>query len=57
MATGDSIPIVDFEVVFSRDDLSTCPQVQQLHQAFTEVGFVFIKNHGIDQMLVSLSEP
>ena len=58
MASGDSIPVVDFAGLLSRDDLSrddlsTCPQVQQLHHAFSQVGFVFIKNHGIDKKLVS----
>lgn len=52
MATEDSIPVVDFKGVSSCQDLATCPQVQQLHSAFTKVGFVFIKNHGIDRKLV-----
>lgn len=53
MASGDFIPVVDFEGVLSCSDLSTCAQVQQLHTAFTQVGFVFIKNHGIHKELVS----
>ena len=53
MASGDSIPVVDFAGLLSRDDLSTCSQVQQLHHAFSQVGFVFIENHGIDKKLVS----
>lgn len=53
MATEDSVPVVDFKNVFSCQDLSTRPEVQELHHAFTKVGFVYIKNHGIDQKLVS----
>ena len=53
MATKAAIPVVDWSEVPSNSDLSTSSQVQQLHSAFTKVGFVFLKNHGIDQKLVS----
>ena len=52
MAAGDTIPVVDLEGVSTCSDLSTCPQVGEIHSAFTRVGFVFIKNHGIDKKLV-----
>lgn len=29
--------------------------VKELHNAFSTVGFVYLKNHGIDQKLVTLS--
>jgi isopenicillin N synthase-like dioxygenase len=47
-----SIPVVDFEGVSSTLELSSCPQVEQIHSAFSTVGFVFIKNHGIPRKLV-----
>lgn len=52
MAAGDSIPVVDIEGVSTCSDLSTCPQVGEIHSAFTKVGFVFIKNHGINKKLI-----
>ena len=49
-----SIPVVDIAEVLSRSEgLDGCDAVQELHSAFTTVGFVFIKNHGIDKKLVS----
>ena len=33
-------------------DLSTCPQVKEVHSAFSTVGFVFLKNHGVERKLV-----
>ena len=53
MATEGFIPVVDFKDVLSSDDLSACPQVQEIHHAFSKVGFVFLTNHGIDKELVS----
>ena len=47
-----SIPVVDFDGVYSSTDLSSCPQVEEIHSAFTTIGFVFIKNHGIERKLV-----
>ena len=48
-----SIPVVDFEKVLSCSDcLASCDAVQELHSAFTTVGFVFIRNHGIDRRMV-----
>ena len=49
-----SIPVVDIAEVLSRSEgLDGCDAVQELHSAFTTVGFVFIKNYGIDKKLVS----
>ena len=48
-----SIPVVDIVEVLSRsEELDSCDAVQELHSAFTTVGFVFIRNHGIDKKLV-----
>ena len=49
-----SIPVVDIaEVLSSSEGLDSCDAVEELHSAFTTVGFVFIRNHGIDKKLVS----
>ena len=42
-----AVPVVDFKGVFFSPDVSNCPQVKEIHSAFTTVGFVFITNHGI----------
>ena len=55
MATGDSIPIVDFKNIPRDSTLNVSSHaelVKQLHSAFSKVGFVFIKNHGIERDLV-----
>ena len=52
MSSDGDIPVVDFEGVFSSSDISALPQLQQLHSALSGVGFVFIKNHGINMKLV-----
>ena len=58
MATGNrQIPVVDIKDINSNPDLSQCPQVEEINSAFTSVGFVFIKNHGIDRKLVSGGGP
>ena len=50
-----AIPVVDLhEVLLSGADLGSCPQVEQLNSAFSTIGFVFIKNHGIPRKLVDL---
>ena len=54
MALLNEIPVVSFQEFLLAEDLSTCPQVQELHKAFTQVGFVCLKNHGIDMEIVSL---
>ena len=58
MATQSrQIPVVDIKDIKSNSDLSQCPQVEEINSAFTSVGFVFIKNHGIDRKLVSGGNP
>ena len=47
-----AIPVVDLEGVFSVAELASCPQVDQIHSAFSTVGFVFVKNHGIARKTV-----
>ena len=52
------IPVVDFASVLTvsggeqREERNGV--IQELHSAFTTVGFVFIKNHGISEALVDL---
>lgn len=53
MAAQDFIPVVDFQRVLSTEDLANCPQVLEIHSAFSQVGFVFLKNHGIKKQLVT----
>lgn len=48
-----SIPVVDFNDVLSCTDLSSCQQVEEIHAAFTTIGYIFVKNHGIDGKLVT----
>ena len=52
MSLEKSIPVVNFKDIFSSTNLTNCPQVKEIHSAFTSVGFVFVKNHGIDRKLV-----
>ena len=53
MAAVNGIPVVDFQKVRDTEDVSRCPQVAELHAAFSQVGFVFLTNHGIKTELVS----
>ena len=46
-----SIPVVDLSSASSAVEGSD-PVVQQIHDAFTTVGFVFITGHGIPRELV-----
>ena len=53
MAVAQSIPVVDFKGLSTDSEVSSLTElVQQLHSAFSKVGFVFIKNHGIERDLV-----
>ena len=52
MAGQDDIPVVDFQEVWDSEDLSKCPQVLELHNAFTDMGVVYLKNSGIKMDLV-----
>ena len=57
MATSRSIPVVDFQQLspWPGEDVSLAdsPTVQELHTAFSTVGFVLLTNHGIGRNLVS----
>ncbi len=53
MVSSTIIPVVDFEGISSNTNLSSAPQIQQLNSAFTDVGAVYIRNHGIDKKLVN----
>ncbi len=49
----EAIPIIDFSDILSGSkDLGSCPQVKELNSALSTVGFVFLKNHGIDKEMV-----
>lgn len=53
----DSIPVVSFDGLLTAEQsrpLGSCPQVEQIHEAFSSVGYVFIKDHGIQKAVVSL---
>jgi isopenicillin N synthase-like dioxygenase len=48
----ESIPLIDFAPM-SKDDVSDRQRVaDQIRQACLEVGFFYIKNHGVDQAIV-----
>ncbi|XP_065899340.1 uncharacterized protein [Dysidea avara] len=46
------LPVIDFSV---GDVCSNDRVISQLHEAFTHTGFVFIKNHGIEQQKINLA--
>ncbi len=48
-----AIPVVDFQALSEKGVTPDLPVVEELHSAFSTVGFVFITNHGIDRKLVS----
>ncbi len=50
-----AIPVVDFQALSAAEKGVTpdLPVIEELHSAFSTVGFVFITNHGIDRKLVS----
>ena len=55
MAVNKAIPVVNFRELSSPGqdvDLADSPTVQELHTAFSTVGFVFLTNHGIGRKLV-----
>lgn len=54
------IPVVDFSAMsltnkepLRENDESIKKLADQIHQAFSTIGFVYLKNHGIPQELVS----
>ena len=57
MAVEDFIPVVDFSEVLAAKgpELANLPAVLELHSAFSQVGFVFLKNHGIKRELVMMN--
>lgn len=53
MAANNNIPIVDLGGLPELGaDRSPGDVVQQLDEAFSTVGFVYLKNHGVDQSKV-----
>lgn len=56
----EGIPVVDFSVMslenknpLSEDDPAIRDLADQVYQAFSTIGFVYLKNHGIAQEMVS----
>ena len=49
---ADCIPVVDLKNLLSQDGHATCLEVQKLDSAFSSMGCVFLKNHGISLDLV-----
>ena len=48
------VPVIDFADVYSNPDIASAPQVEQFRSAFTDIGFAYIRNHGIDPHLVKI---
>lgn len=60
METVSGIPVVDFsamsvehETLPSSTDEKVQAVAKQIHEAFSTVGFVYLKNHGITQDTVT----
>ena len=58
--TVDGIPLVDFSAMslenknpLSEDDPTIRDLADQVYQAFSTIGFVYLRNHGIPQEMVS----
>jgi len=56
----DGIPVVDFSAMslenknpLSEDDPTIRDLADQVYQAFSTIGFVYLRNHGIPQEMVS----
>jgi len=56
----DGIPVVDFSAMslenknpLSEDDPAIRDLADQVYQAFSTIGFVYLRNHGIPQEMVS----
>ncbi len=53
MKTSTSgIPIVDLQAEGFADELMADGQVQKLYKAFKDIGFVYVKGHGIPDEVV-----
>ena len=55
----DGIPVVDFSAMslenknpLSEDDATIRDLADQVYQAFSTIGFVYLRNHGIPQEMV-----
>lgn len=55
----DGIPVVDFSAMslenknpLSEDDSTIRDLADQVYQAFSTIGFVYLRNHGIPQEMV-----
>ncbi len=56
MSAIENIPVVDFSSILaaSSADMKTLPAMEELRLAISGIGFVFLKNHGIDRKQVSV---
>ena len=50
---ADHIPIVDLEASFSGNVESAREVAWEIHKASRETGFFYVRNHGIDQALIT----
>ena len=55
----DGIPVVDFSAMslenknpLNEDDATIRDLADQVYQAFSTIGFVYLRNHGIPQQMV-----
>ncbi len=55
MSVIENIPVVDFSSILaaSSADMKTLHEIEELRSAISGIGFVFLKNHGIDRKQVS----
>ncbi len=52
-ATGEDIPIIDIGPLLAGDASAVASVAEQMHRACTEIGFMFIVNHGMDNSTVA----
>jgi isopenicillin N synthase-like dioxygenase len=48
MSTSTAVPIVDFASFLEGDDIEKAKVAGELDKAFRNVGFVYLRNHGVD---------
>ena len=52
MDTSSPVPIVDFGEFLNGSEEKKSRVAERIDTAFREVGFVFLKNHGVDKEMV-----
>lgn len=48
----DGIPVIDLSAIKSKSEEIRLKTAQDLFAAFRDVGFVYLKNHGVPQTLI-----